>query len=524
MGDSRVARVKWGNYEILSEIGRGGMGVVYRAVDSVLQREVALKVLAPHLAGNPQYLARFMREARTAAQINHPNITHVYTAGEAGGQAYIAMELVKGQTLADQIRAQGPISSARALKTVREVAQALAAAHSAGIVHRDIKPANIMIDETGHVKVMDFGLARFQERATAGLTASGAMLGTPLYMAPEQIQGGEVDGRTDIYALGVTLYEMLAGVPPFEADTPIALMYQVLQQPIPDLTDCLPMPPPAVRQLVTRMTAKRQEDRPANAEALLAELDLLASGEGIDRTPLPSHKQRPAVTISPRYLQAGAAGAVLLLALILAAVMARNTGGLSSENEEKTVTLEAIVGRWDWFTGVEVVIDRDGTVTMEIEGTVRVLDPQQRQFRMDWAGNRWYNTLTLSSDGNHLSGYTEDGQSITAQRIGQPDTKSVNAGGVAALAGLWQWREGLVGDDLPSDVNASITVDVSENGALLWQHKNRGVVEVVDATRRLFRIRWITGHTDELALDAQGQRLEGKNDGGVDVWGIKRVS
>ena len=245
-----------GNYEILAELGRGGMGIVYKALDRKLQRAVAIKLLSPHLAGDPEFVARFLREARAAAQLDHPNIARVYAVGEADGYRYIAMEYVKGQTLAGWIRTLGAIEAPRALEIVREAAAALAVAHHIGIVHRDIKPANIMIDEAGHVKVMDFGLAKFED-AASGVTRSGAVLGTPMYMAPEQVRGGEIDARADIYALGVTCYEMLAGQPPFTADTPLGLMYQVVEQPLPDLAACLPAPPAAVRRVVSRMTAKK---------------------------------------------------------------------------------------------------------------------------------------------------------------------------------------------------------------------------------------------------------------------------
>ena len=280
MADSEsTAQRTLGNYEILTELGRGGMGVVYKARDLSLQRYVALKVLPRHLASNEVHVARFVREARAAAQLNHPNIAHVYDIGSGQGRYYIAMELVNGQALAERIRAHGPIPCQEALEITRQVAEALAVAHAAGVIHRDIKPANIMIDEAGRVKVMDFGLAKFQG-ATTGISMTGAVLGTPLYMAPEQFQGTNVDERADIYSLGVTLYEMLAGEPPFNADTPLGLMYQVVEKPIPDLATLVTVPPVAVRQVVARMTAKKPEDRYPSAQALLADL---ASPPGEER-------------------------------------------------------------------------------------------------------------------------------------------------------------------------------------------------------------------------------------------------
>ena len=281
--DSLIGRTL-GTYQIQREIGRGGMGVVYLAHEQSLQRAVAAKVLAPHLAQDEAYVARFVREARAVAQLDHPNIVTVHSVGEQDGLYYIAMQYVKGRSLAQLIREKGPLDWRRALDITRQAAEALAEAHKQGIIHRDIKPDNIMVDETGRVRVMDFGLARAMAASTK-LTADGAQLGTPMYMSPEQINGDPVDTRTDIYSLGVTLFEMLTGRPPFQADTPMALMFQITQKPLPNVRQLNMAVPEVVTAVVTGMTAQQAGQRYPSAQVLSEHLDSVLSGS----SRLPEH-------------------------------------------------------------------------------------------------------------------------------------------------------------------------------------------------------------------------------------------
>ena len=227
-----------GDYELRRELGRGGMGVVYEAHEVTLDRTVALKILPRKFSSDPAYVARFLNEARAAARLDHPNIVMVHVVGEAAGRRFIAMELVRGAPLSSQIRAEQPLPALKALSLVRQVAAALSAAHAHGVIHRDIKPQNIMVDTEGRVKVLDFGLAKLHG-STAALTATGASLGTPRYMAPEQIQGRPADARTDIYSLGIVLFELLAGRPAFDADSPMAVMYQIAHEGPPSATEYL---------------------------------------------------------------------------------------------------------------------------------------------------------------------------------------------------------------------------------------------------------------------------------------------
>jgi len=261
-----------GSYRILAELGRGGMGVVYKAEDVSLQRLVALKVLPAQFAQEEEFIKRFSREARACAKLNHPNIVTVYGVGRHGDLYFIAMELVEGQALSSFMAEKGKLEFRVALDIIRQSAEALAEAHSKGIVHRDIKPQNIMLDPSGRVKVMDFGLARSHFETTK-LTASGAVLGTPHYMSPEQWDDSKVDARSDIYSLGVTLFEMLTGKSPFMAETPVMIMRKVITEPTPSLTREDPEAPPRLAGMVAKMMAKKPGDRFATAAELRDEID-----------------------------------------------------------------------------------------------------------------------------------------------------------------------------------------------------------------------------------------------------------
>jgi serine/threonine-protein kinase len=255
-----------GRYELSTVLGAGAMARVWQAGDLVLGRQVAVKVLDPALARDPEYVARFAREARNAAMLPpHPGIVGIYDSGvDDDGAVYLVMELVTGRTLAEQLAAYGPLDPGEACRIAAEVAGALAVAHGAGLVHRDIKPANIMLTDTGGVKVVDFGIARAQ--AGEALTRAGAVLGSPAYMAPEQITGAQVDARTDLYSLGVALYQMLTGTPPFAGDDQFAVLQRHLSE--------IPAPPSALRpgvstqidQVVARLLAKDPAARPQTAE------------------------------------------------------------------------------------------------------------------------------------------------------------------------------------------------------------------------------------------------------------------
>src|SRR3954462_5263408 len=236
------------DFFVLRRLGRGAMAEVYLAQQLSLGRQVALKVLNADLARDPNYVRRFDHEARSAAALVHGAIVQIYEVGQQDGVHYIAQEYVAGHNLGEVIRSSGSLSPQLALDILRQVTGALVKASSEGIVHRDIKPENIMLARSGEVKVADFGLARVQGDGGANLTQVGVTMGTPLYMSPEQIEGRNLDSRSDIYSLGCTAYHMLAGQPPFTGDSPLAVAVQHLNQSPPPLSASRTNIPPRLVQ------------------------------------------------------------------------------------------------------------------------------------------------------------------------------------------------------------------------------------------------------------------------------------
>lgn len=266
-------------YEMQQRIGRGGMADVYLARDILLDRLVAIKVLFPEYATDPLFVERFRREAQSAANLNHPNIVSVYDWGRSENTYFMAMEYVPGRTLAEALHDVGVISAMKAAEIGIEVAAALSFAHRNNVVHRDIKPGNILIGSSGQLKVADFGIARALGSASdSSLTQAGAVMGTAAYFSPEQAQGGQPDPRSDLYSLGVVLYEMVAGRPPFIGDTPLAIAYkQVHEDPTP-LHEFAPEVPRAFEAIVARLLTKDPDRRYSTAEAVRDELRRFRDG------------------------------------------------------------------------------------------------------------------------------------------------------------------------------------------------------------------------------------------------------
>lgn len=260
-----------GRYRIVSELGRGGMGVVYKAHEESLNRFVAIKVLGEHLEEDPVYVERFLREAQSAARLSHPNIVQIYSVSEEEGSHYFVMEYVSGVSLSRLLRSQEPLDEMRAAGIVLQTAAGLQAAHEQGVIHRDIKPANLLIDDRGLVKIADFGLA-LMGGAVSRLTATGMFMGTPGYLSPEQCLDRDIDHRTDIYSLGVTFFEALTSRVPFAADSPLALLRQIVEVEPPDLGELKPGVDEGLRALVARMMAKDREQRPTSCAEIIAEL------------------------------------------------------------------------------------------------------------------------------------------------------------------------------------------------------------------------------------------------------------
>jgi basic membrane protein A and related proteins len=258
-----VGQTLGGRYQIQSLIGQGGMASVYKAYDPNLRRAVAIKVIHPHLANNPEFFHRFEEEATSVAKLRHPNIVDVFDFNHEGEIYYMVMEFVMGETLQTRLHrlnaSKRRLNVNEAVLFTEEVCDAAFYAHQRGMIHRDIKPANIMLDVNGKAILMDFGIARMVGGSQH--TATGAVLGTVLYMSPEQIQGLQIDGRADIYSIGITLFEMLSGKPPFEADSAMTLMMMHLNDPVPNLQEIHPDTPIELVTIINKALAKRRDDR-----------------------------------------------------------------------------------------------------------------------------------------------------------------------------------------------------------------------------------------------------------------------
>ncbi len=304
------------HYRILEKLGEGGMGVVYKAEDTALQRTVALKFLPPELTRDAEAKQRFLHEARAAARLDHPNICTVYEVGEADGQLFLAMACYEGMTLREKLQ-EGPLPWAEAAALAMQAAAGLSEAHAHGIVHRDIKPANLFLTAKGQVKILDFGLAKLA--GASGLTQTGTTVGTAHYMSPEQARGEAVDARSDLWSLGAVLYELVAGRPPFRGEYAQAVIYGILNEAPPPVTEFAPDVPPALQGVVAKCLAKDPAARPAAAWELA---DALAGCLGLEAPTAPVSYKAP----RPWWRRWPAAAAALSVLLAVAGVVAWRNG------------------------------------------------------------------------------------------------------------------------------------------------------------------------------------------------------
>ncbi|MGH9134338.1 MAG: Stk1 family PASTA domain-containing Ser/Thr kinase [Ilumatobacteraceae bacterium] len=282
MNSSGEATVVNDRYEIHKRIGRGGMADVFLARDLLLDRQVAIKVLFPEFAIDPNFVERFRREAQAAANLSHPNIVNVYDWGKYSGTYFIAMEYVQGRTLAEILRSNRQLTAKQAAEIASEVAAALGFAHEAGLAHRDIKPANILIGSNGQVKVADFGIARAMNAPTeSNLTQAGAVMGTASYFSPEQAQGAQPDPRSDLYSLGIVMYEMVAGRPPFTGENPVSIAYKQVHDPPQPLNQIVADIPRPFEAIVAKLLAKDPKLRYPSAHALRDDLRRFRNGEQV---------------------------------------------------------------------------------------------------------------------------------------------------------------------------------------------------------------------------------------------------
>src|SRR3954454_19981193 len=280
LSDPLVDRLLDGRYAIEGRVARGGMASVYVANDVRLERRVAVQGMHPALAEDPEFVARFNREARAAARLSHPDAVSVYDQGTDGGHVFLVMEYVAGSTLRQVLRERGRLSPAEAVAVMDHVLAALGAAHAAGLVHRDVKPENVLVTPDGRVKVADFGLAR----AIAGTTLTGddgALLGTAAYVAPEQVRDGVAGARSDVYSACIMFFELLTGSVPFTGDAPVNVAYRHMNEDVPAPSSRASGIPVELDALVRSATAREPAERPADGRALLAQLDQVRTRLGL---------------------------------------------------------------------------------------------------------------------------------------------------------------------------------------------------------------------------------------------------
>src|SRR5512139_2672069 len=295
----RLAGQTIGRYRIIEQVGHGGMADVYKAYQPSLDRHVAIKVIHPFLADDADFLSRFEREAKVVATLRHPNIVQVYDFDAEDGLYYMVMEFIDGgtlKTLLETLQKRGTlIGQDDAIRIILAVGSALKYAHSRNMVHRDVKPGNVMITGDGHVILTDFGIAKIV--SATKLTASGAMVGTPAYMSPEQGRGEPGDERSDIYSLGVMLYQLLAGRLPYDADTPIALVLKHINDPLPLPTALRPDLSPELERVIVKALAKKPEDRYQTVGAMTADLKS-AMGLAAELTPIDTMQRDAAIRLT----------------------------------------------------------------------------------------------------------------------------------------------------------------------------------------------------------------------------------
>lgn len=281
-----VASALEGRYQVLQELGRGGMGIVFQAHDKQLKEQVAIKILSPLLSNDPEALERMKREVSAARRISHSNVIRTYDIAESNGLHYVSMEYFPGMNLKEYLKHHGSLSLMEAYNIAMQICSGLEAAHAQGIIHRDLKSQNIIIDNARHIKIIDFGLAFMTHMQ--GLTATGLIMGTPEYMAPEQVAGKKVDERADLYSLGIILYEIFTGKVPFTGDSAISIGFQQMKDPPQKLQELNPQVPPEVESVILKMLEKDPAQRYRSVKEMREALELAAN------SPLPPELQRAA--------------------------------------------------------------------------------------------------------------------------------------------------------------------------------------------------------------------------------------
>ena len=379
------------HYRVINKIGAGGMGVVYRALDTKLDREVALKVVPEDFASDPRRLARFEREAKAIAALNHPNIVTIHSIEEDQGIHFLTMELVEGKSL-DQIVPRGGLSLEQVLEIARSLTEALAAAHERGIIHRDLKPGNVMVTTDGRVKVLDFGLAKLLSdaspagvdfkasqtpTATVSLTAAGIVVGTVPYMSPEYLDGHIADHRTDIFSLGVVLYEMVTGLLPFQGRSGPAVMSSILRDDPRPVSDLNPKTPAHLVRVIERCLEKDPEKRYQSASDVGYELDTMSGVAKSPRRPTP--KRWSSSLPSTRLLVV--VGLLAVIVLLSTFLLNRWTGTTPEDSGEQIGSVGAFDAK-DWIIAVipsKTLASQDPELAVVNEGLAMTLTTRLTQ-------------------------------------------------------------------------------------------------------------------------------------------------
>jgi serine/threonine-protein kinase len=429
-----------GRYELHRRLARGGMADVFLARDQLLDRPVAVKVLFPEFATDPNFVERFRREAQSAANLNHPNIVSVYDWGQEEGTYFIVMEYIEGRSLADILRTEGPLHPQRAAEVASDIAAALGFAHRNGVVHRDVKPGNVLISPSGQVKVADFGIARaLGAGAEENLTQAGSVMGTATYFAPEQAQGLPLDPRSDLYSLGVVLYEMVTGRPPFSGESPVAIAYKhVQEQPAPPrhLNTNVPAD---LEAIILKLLSKNPQQRYPSAEDLRADLRRFREGQpvlaaaaagatsavaavgatqAVAATPGPRYESTRAVPVG-EYQQAGyerprRSGAFLVVLILLLLILAGllfalgkviTGSGSTAQTIDITIPQGGVVGKDEatatknlQTAGWDVTASHDANDTVT-EGLVISVDPPEGTTQKVEKGTKGKATIHVSTGG-----------------------------------------------------------------------------------------------------------------------------
>jgi serine/threonine protein kinase len=423
-----------GAYRVEAPLGEGGMAAVYMGYQPAMDRYVALKILPQQMPGDTEFTARFQQEARVVARLQHPHILPVFDYGEVDGLAYLVMPLVMGGTLAGLMRGQ-PLPLSQLRMVVNQVGDALDYAHSQGVIHRDVKPGNVLLDERGNCLLTDFGLAKIMQ-AAPGLSASGGIIGTPTYMSPEQGQGRTLDGRSDVYSLGVILYEMAVGRPPFMADTPIATVVKHINDSIPPPREVNPALPEPVERVILKSLAKEPDDRYPTARAMVLDWcaaipDMLAGPSPVDSENLP-----PAVAS-----ETGMAPSAVLAAVPLAVPAEPDQAGVAaSPAPPPSVSSDDATPRWPAAPGPKEAteaVERPAAPTPKPAGEQPLSPPLADRSAPAGSRRRLWVFVLLTALGWAVSGSVATWLAVPAAVRLQADSDVAWLLVAGAFSGLW---------------------------------------------------------------------------------------